>query len=108
MGEVSTLTGRAYKIADSGKYTIKQLRAIQAKFRGKSEQLLKRGKHQEAMDAASEHQMWREAAERMEGQAQHFKKVDPRPRVIPGEVPALPPKGRSGFLYKDTSTEMIK
>jgi hypothetical protein len=33
--------------------------------------------------------------------------IDTRPEVIPGEVPAIPPPGRSGMLLPDTKGEMI-
>jgi len=68
-----TLTGMAYEIADSGKYTLAQLQKKQNEFAGLASSLHREGKLQEAMDAASEHQMWREAAERLQGQPQHFK-----------------------------------
>jgi len=68
-----TLTGTAYEIADSGKYTLEQIQKKQREFADLSNALRKEGKFQEAMDAASNHQMWREAAERLQGQLQHFK-----------------------------------
>ena len=75
-GSIKSLTQKAYDIADSGKYTIKQLRVLQKDAADKSAGLAKKKQWQESMDEASESQKWREAAERMEGQPQHFKKAE--------------------------------
>jgi hypothetical protein len=64
------LTKKAYAIAET-KPSMQFLKDKQQTAKTLTEKLVKQEKFDEAMLAASDHQMWREAMEKMEGQIQH-------------------------------------
>ena len=63
-------TGQAIDIADSGKFTAPQLKAKRDIIDKKVEKLMEAEKYDEVMQLGMRGQMWREAAEIMEGQKQ--------------------------------------
>jgi len=98
-----TLTQKAYKIADSGKHTLKQLQDKAKALNAKNAELLKAGKFEEAADVAFEHQMWREAAEKMQGAPQHKSTLDINLESVRGTVhdrvgPLLEQAGEPNYI----------